>query len=282
MNKFNLYEIKKGKLVLEALMKYGAMNMRTLSEVLPEYKTYRNLKRTVSNLCERKLVAKRYEQINGGKSVFYQLNQKSFIREALAYYLDTHPDRLLQKTVPYKELSHEQTVAQIHYYLSTQFPEAIILKDDEIHHNAIGNKVIAGSESADAVKPDLLFIYQGKDGLKPITIAIEYERTLKSRDRIVQKLNYYAQKTLVDGVLYIYPDSMIDHNVHHSYFKNVMSRACRVKDYGHNFLLTSELSKDIKTSFEKLKNRSGNYYDFNHWLGQLLKYNEHNRIDKNF
>lgn len=282
MNSINLYEIKKGRLVLEALVKYGTMNMRTLFKVVPEYKTYRNLKRTVSNLFERKLITKRFEQINGAKSVFYQLNQKSFIREALAFYLDTHPDRLIQKSVSYKELSHEQTVTQIQYYLHTNYPNSVILKDDEIHFNDTGRKIITGSDLADAIKPDLLFLNNIEGRTKPLAIAIEYERTLKSKDRIIQKLNYYVQKTLVDGVIYIYPEQIIDHNIHQIYLNTVLSRAYRIKDFGHNFLLTAELNKEIHITFENLKNRKQKMYNLKHWLSQLSHFNEYNRLDLHF
>jgi hypothetical protein len=282
MKSLKLYEIKKGKLVLDMLKNYGVLNMKTLSELLPEYKTLRNLKRTIKNLYERKLVVKRFEQINGRKSVFYQINQSPVARKAIGLYLDTHSENLKQRQVSYKELFHEQTVIKLAHYLKTNFPSAIVLRDHELINNDLAEKIISGLHSFEVIKPDILFIYNDVANDRQVAIAIEYEKSLKAKSRITQKLNFYTHRTKVDGVLYFYPESMIDHNLRHIYFNKIIDRSLRIKNYGQHFLLTSKLTNDFNRSFEILKNSTESNYSFKHWIDTLAAHDEYQRRNDYF
>lgn len=282
MSPFNFHEIRKGKLILEALMKYGVMNRRTLQAVVPEIKNSRNFRKTLKNLCDRKLVVKRHDSIGDYIAVFYQLNQKSFIREALAYYLDAQPEQLQQKDLRYKELFHEQILAKIAYYLNKNYPEALILREHELAKNEKAQKIISGLDQGDQLKPDLLFITSSSDKSRDISVAIEYERTAKSKARMQQKLNFYTQNTRVDGVIYFYSKARIDQNLHELFVDRVLDNSLRIMHYGKNFLLTSELNDDVEKSMELLKNRNKNYFSFYSWLENLTTFSAQSRRDEYF
>lgn len=282
MKSLKLYEIKKGKIVLETLKNYGVLNMKTLFELQPEYRNIRNLKRTVKNLCERKLIVKRYEQINGYKSVFYQINQTELARKAVGLYLDTPFENLKQRQVSYKELFHEQTVIKLTHYLKSEYPQAIVLRDHELINHPLAENIISGLHSIEVIKPDVLFIFCDPVNGKTVSIAIEYEKSLKSKSRIAQKLNFYTHRTRVDGVLYFYPECTIDHNLRHIYFNKVIDRSLRIKNYGKHFLLTSKLTNDIKKSFNVLKNATESNYSFKHWLDVLTTHSEYQRRNDYF
>lgn len=281
MSGLGFHEIKKGRLILQALQKYGVMSKRTLKEVLPEYKSLKRLECSIKNLYERKLIVKRYDQINDQKSVFYQISQLPFAREVVAVLLNTTPEKLIQPVVSYKEIFHEQVVIKIAYKLSLEFPEATILREDELVNHPMAEKIISGLHTLDSVKPDLLLILNPNE-VYPTSIAIEYERSYKTRNRVSHKLHFYTQKTKVDGVLYFYPSSMIDHNVRHAYYDKVLKGSLRVRDYGNNFLLTSELKNDIGLSLQNLKNANKNYYSIQHWLHVLTEHPESKRLNKYF
>lgn len=282
MSHFNFHEIRKGKFILEALLKYGVMNRRTLQTVVPEIKDSRNFRRTLKNLCDRKLIVKRYDTINDYQAVFYQLNQKSYIREALASFLDTQAERIQQKDIRYKELLHEQVLTKICYYLNTKYPGAVILRDHELSSSLDAQNIISGLDQFDQMKPDLLFIIATSDQSKKISIAIEFERTAKSKDRMQQKLNFYTQSTRVDGVIYFYSKNRIDHNLHELFVDQVLEKSLRVKHYGKNFLLTSAFNDDVEKSMNLLRNRNNNYYTFQNWLDFFTTSSAQNRRDEYF
>ncbi len=128
----------------------------------------------------------------------------------------------------------------------------------------------------------ILFIYRDATNDKLVSIAIEYEKSLKSKSRIAHKLNFYTQRTRVDGVLYFYPESTIDHNLRHIYFNKVIDRSLRIKNYGKHFLLTSNLTNDMKKSFDILKNTTESNYSFKHWLDILTTHSEYQRRNDHF
>jgi truncated hemoglobin YjbI len=214
--------------------------------------------------------------------VFYQLNQKSFIREALASYLDTKSEFIQQKDLRYKELFHEQVLTKISYYLIKKYPNAVILRDHELALNNEAQNIISGLVQADQMKPDLLFLISTSGQSRKISIAIEYERTAKSKDRMHQKLNFYTQSTRVDGVIYFYSKNRIDHNLNDLFIDHVLEKSLRIKHFGKNFLLTSELYDDVEKSMKLLKNRNGNYYSFQNWLDCLTTSSASNRRDEYF
>lgn len=281
MGIFNFHEIRKGKLILEALQKYGVMNRKTLQTVVPGIKDRRSFQRTLKNLYDRKLLVKRYDYFGGNVGVFYQLNQKSFIREALAGYLALKPDDLKQKDLRYKELFHEQIVTQLAYYLNKHNPDALVLREHELPKNEEAQSIITGLDQFDQLKPDLLLIMK-TDNNKKISIAVEYERTAKSKIRMQQKLNFYTQNTRVDGVIYFYSQSRIDHNLHELFIDKVLANSLRVKNYGKNFLLTSAFDDDVEKSMRVLFNRDKKHYPFQLWVDYFTRYRSQERRDEHF
>lgn len=282
MSHFNLHEIRKGKLILEALLKYGIMNRRTLQQVVPEIKDHRNFRRTLTNLCGRGLIVKRYDYINENRGVFYQLNQKSFIREVLATYLDTQAKMIEQKQLRYKELFHEQVLIKIAYHLNQNYPEAIVLKDHDLVGNDEARSIIIGLDEIDQLKPDLLFITKSKDLNRKVSVAIEFEKTMKSKIRMEEKLKFYTDQTIVDGVLYLYTNNRIDHNLHEIFMDKILNRSLRIRHYGKNFLLTCRLGDNVENSMRILFNRDMNYYSFQDWIKKLSTSSSENRRNEMF
>lgn len=280
--KFNVHEIRKGKFILEALLKYGIMNRQTLQVVVPEIKDKRNFQKVLKNLLDRKLIVKRYDHFSQNIGAFYQLNQSSFAREALGKYLNQDPNRLLQKDLRYKELYHEQVLARMAYYFNQKYPQALVLKDNELAKNEGARSIISGLSKPEALKPDLLLIFPKTATSDEVSIAVEFERTAKAKRRLLYKLNFYTQRTSVDGVLYFYSESRIDHNLHEIYVNRVLERALRIRHYGKNFLLTSSFSGDVENAMNLLCNRDKNYYSFQKWLVNLTTGSEYARRDEHF
>ncbi len=282
MKKLNLNQMKKSKDILLALKKYGVMSRKTLQKVVPDIKKERNFRNYLKNLCQKQLIVKRLENINGSVGVFYQLNQSEKIREVLATYLGCDPNQLRQREYRYKELFHEQTAILIAYYLNTNFPDAIVLREQELPQNAEAQKVIPNLELMDQLKPDVLMLLPDITKTKIISIAFEFERSVKTKNRLLNKLKFYTSQTHIDGVLYIASADRIINNLTEIYDSKILEKAVRIKHYGKNFLLTTMWKTDVEKSFDLLKNRTENYYSLVNYVRQLQKNSNRLRADKNF
>lgn len=282
MKSINYHKIKKGKLVLLTLMKYGVLNMKSLHCLIPEIRSRRNLERTVARLVGKQLIVKRYDQIDHQVGSFYQLNQRPAMREALALYLDCSIKDIEQRHIRYKELYHEQIVAQISYYLQKTFPDATIFREQNFTNSEEVKAVISNIENTEQPRPDLLLFFREKMANRTLAIAIEFERTQKSKIRLYHKLNFYTSKTLIDGVIYICSKSRIQNNLDEIYETKVVEKSLRIKQYGKNFLLTSVLGHSVEKSLSTLKNLNGESLDLVMWKTQLLNKDVALRRDKDF
>lgn len=282
MNYEYLNEMRKGKLILEALIKYGTMDTKTILTVVPEVKNLRNLNKVLQRLRDRRLIVKRYDHLCDHKGSFYQVNQNNLVRKALGVQLNYSPEKLSQKEIRYKELFHEQTIIKIMHHFHQKYSHAEVIRDIELNKSDTAKNIIMGLEDSHTLKPDLLVVFPATKERKRISIAIEFERTVKSKMRVTDKLNFYTKNTNVDGVLYIYSLSRIDHNLHELFIDRVLDKSLRIKHYGKNFLLTSAYNGDVENSLERLQNRDKSYYSFRHWINKLSTFDIDNRVNEIF
>lgn len=282
MKKLNLNQMKKSRDILLALKQYGVMSRKTLQKVVPDIKKERNFRIYLKNLCQKQLIVKRLENINGSVGVFYQLNQSEKIREILAAYLDCEPNQLWQREYRYKELFHEQTAILIAFYLNTNFPDAIVLREHELPRSAEAQKVIPNLDLMDQLKPDVLMLSLDVTKTKIVSIAFEFERSVKTKNRLLNKLKFYASQTHIDGVVYIASADRIVNNLSEIYDSRVLEKAIRIKHYGKNFLLTCLWKNDVEKSLQLLKNRNEIHYSLMNYVAQLQLNSSRLRTDKNF
>ncbi len=282
MKKLNLNQMKKSRDILLALKQYGVMSRKTLQKVVPEIKKERNFRIYLKNLCQKQLIIKRLENINGSVGVFYQLNQSEKFREILATYLDCDSNQLRQREYRYKELFHEQTAILIAYYLNTNFPDAIVLREQELPRSAEAQKVIPNLDLMDQLKPDVLMLILDVTKTKIVSIAFEFERSVKTKNRLLHKLKFYTSQTHIDGVVYIASADRIINNLSEIYDSQVLEKAVRIKHYGKNFLLTCLWKNDVEKSLQLLKNRNENNYSLMSYVTQLQLNSNRLRADKNF
>ena len=282
MKDLKLHQLKKSKDILLALKQYGVMSQKTLQKVVPDIKKERNFRAYLKNLCAKNLVVKRLDQLNGFAGVFYQLNQKPKIREILVQYLDCEANELKQREFRYKELLHEQSAIKIAYYLNSNFPEAIVLRDFELHRNIEAQKVIPNLNQVEQPKPDVLMLIPDMSKRKIVSVAIEFERSAKEKNRILNKLKYYAADTHIDSVIYIATTDRIIENLSDVYESRVLEKAVRIKHYGRNFLLTGLWKNDVEKSFQLLRNQNGIYYGLNDYVAKLRLNSARERSDVEF
>jgi len=281
MNTSNLGRIKKGNDVLLALKNYGPLTRKTLSQIVPSIKNERNFRRTLNLLCRKKIVCKRFENLNGGQSTVYQLNQNLGTRDILSAYLNCKSEDLLQKDFRYRELFHEQVTASLSYRLKSMFPDSCVYRDYQLHLDNRIQNVLPHLNSLEVTKPDVLMSFWNKNG-HSVSIVFEFERTAKSKIRLMHKLKMYAAESLIDGVVYIASSDQIISNLREVYNEKVLEKSLRIKHYGNNFLLCSVFSGDIKNSLSLCLNSEMKTLQLQHWISILTKTKEAERRNSLF
>lgn len=277
----SLKRIRKGKEVLFALKDYGPLTRKTLSQIVPNIKDDRNFRRTLAVLSEKNLICKRFENINGGQATVYQLNQNSGVRDILAAYLDCLACDLEQKDFRYRELYHEQVSATLAFQLKRLFPEAQVYRDFQLHHDSRIQQILTQLENVESAKPDVLMVFWNST-VGRVSIAFEFERTAKAKNRLQHKLKSYCSESRLDGVVYIGSSDQIISNLQDIYRERVLEKSNRIKFYGNNFLLCSTFTGNIRDSLSVCLNAEMKTLRFADWVHILAHTKDEDRRNLSF
>lgn len=281
MNHAKLNRIKKGIDVLLALKNYGPLTRTSLSQISPSIKNERNFRRTLNLLCEKKLVCKRFENLNGGQATVYQINQNQGIRDILSAYFNCQSEELIQRDFRYRELYHEQISALLAHKLKVMFPEAIVYRDYQFNLDKRIQNVLPQVNNVEFAKPDILLSFWSKIG-HSVSIAFEFERSIKAKSRLIHKLKSYATESQLDGVVYIGSSDQIITNLREIYVERILEKSLRIKHYGNNFLLCSAFSGNIKNSLTLCLNSEMKTLRLSDWINVLTSTKEADRRNSSF
>jgi hypothetical protein len=152
------------------------------------------------------------------------------------------------------------------------FPKAKIYRDYELDKNKIAEKVFPCLSSERRVYPDVLlhFVDPSRE-YGECFIAFEIEESLKSKKRIMDKLNTYSSQSLLDGVVYISTKSNITETVRNVFSSKILMQNMRIKHYGLNFLLFQNQNlKDLGLLPEAF-NLEGCNVKISEWAALLMR-----------
>jgi hypothetical protein len=119
------------------------------------------------------------------------------------------------------------------------------------------------------VRPDLLVIFPRDGQGSRKSIAVEFERTVKSKKRLYRKLKKYTSATRLDGLVYICEADTITNKLSHIYASRVLGEALRIKHYGNNFLMFATNTATSKVHGPILVNTASqvvSLQEWGHWL----------------
>lgn len=281
MTSRNLNRLRKSKEVLEVLREYGPLTRKTLSLIIPSIKDERNFRRTLAVLSDRKLICKRFENINGGHATIYQLNQNERVRDILSAFLKCSSDELRQREFRYRELYHEQISALLAHHLKELFPDAKVYRDFQLYKDDRIKTILPQLNNVDSAKPDVLVVFWNQKQ-RVTSVAFEFERTAKSKARLFHKLRSYSAESQLDGVVYIGSSDQIILNLQQVYSTRVLERSLRIKHYGNNFLICASHCGNIQKSLSLCLNAERKILQFNSWINILLSTREEERRNSLF
>lgn len=276
-----LKRIKKGNDVLLALKNYGPLTRKSLSQIASSIKSERNFRRTLNLLCEKKFICKRFENLNGGQATVYQINQNQGIRDILSVYLNCQSEELIQRDFRYRELYHEQIAAILAHKLKTMFPDASVYRDYQFNLDKRIQNILPLVNNIDFAKPDIL-LSLWSNIRHSVSIAFEFERSIKAKSRLIHKLKSYSTESRLDGVVYIGSSDQIITNLREIYVEKILEKSLRIKHYGNNFLLCSTFSGDIKNALSLCLNSEMKTLRLVDWINHLTCIKESDRRNSSF
>lgn len=272
----------RGRSILQLLKNHGPLSSKAITKIIKPPMKNKRVLGSLLCLSKNNLIEKRYEKIFRGSGTFYQLSQDKESRERISKMIDCQPDELFQPHFRYRELLHNESIALCADKFLELFTDCKIIRDFEFPQSPIAQRVMLTGANNFEVRPDLLLISQGKEANQIVSIAVEIERSRKTNARIVSKLKKYADRTLIDGVIYFCNSRQLIDVVNSLYRKKALTRSSRIGHYSENFMLFSQLENGEPTSPLQIHNSMGQVVRVQDWMRNLKTTSRNERRDLNF
>jgi len=273
----------RGRQILQMLAEHAPISARGLEEIIEPKMHRRRVWDALNKLNKKGYLTKRYDGIFKNTGVYYQISQELVAREKVASFLKCTPESLELKFMPrHQELIHWEGCTIWTERFRKLFPDAQVTRDFKLFTNPLAMRLILADRDHPELMPDFLVVLPEKDERPRVSVAVEFERTLKSAERLRRKLNKYATETFLDGVIYICDVDSIGNKLRSIYSSKVMDNALRIKHYANNFVMFATNTHTAKGLAPVLVNAEAKFADLHEWMHWLRTTKMENRGRNSF
>ena len=212
---------------------------------------------------------------------FYQIGQSEKQRGEAAKILSVQPAAMIQSHFRGRELLHSEECALWTDYFHKTLPSANVIRDFHFSQYPHVNQALMITREEFDFKPDIVLTLCGADREHDVNIAIEIERTLKTKARLFKKLNKYASETKIDGLIYVCRDMHISQTLGDIYNARVLQKAQRINHYGDNFILFSKSTALNDAGEPIMLNAKLELVSLSAWINYLAANHPLDRRDSN-
>lgn len=257
---------QRGKQVIHLLSEHGPLSLSGMRACLSPPIQRKRLYEVLSGLIKGGVVEKKQTNCMGKMALFYRL--------ALKPEQETHFRRA--------DFVHSESCAIWKEAFKHLVPQAQVLRDFEFNSHPVISQILMSQTDDYETRPDLMLLLRGEKASPLLAIAVEIERTRKSKSRIVRKLKKYATQTKLDGLIYVCEETPLKILFQDLYESRVLSNALRIKHYGKNFFMFVEHLENARPKRLEMANRDGQRVFFDDWMHKLLSEPIRLRRDQNF
>jgi len=270
------------KQVFRLLSEHGPLSKRGLQACLHPAIHLNRLTEVLARLTERRHLVKRMYRSLGKEAYYYQLSQEPKAVAYISKMTGRDKDRLDQAPFRHVQMFHSETCAIWKELLKHLFPRAQVLREHEYSaHQDISNLLLAGVDDYE-LRPDLMLIMKSDVINNKVALAIEIEKSPKSRARLIRKLRKYATQSRVDGVVYVCDELSLSTRLRNIYQSRIKHDALRIQNYAKNFILFTDGSLNPQKTEPVMFNADAENISIQDWMHLLLATEIRQRRDAKF
>lgn len=266
--------------VLRILLEHGPLSARGLAACLDPPVGERALRYILQRLYRHEILARRHDKVTG--RVFHQIAQNPRARIWAGEILGKAPDLLKQPQFRHAELLHSENCAAWCELLRHLFPTAFVRRDYQLPTDREAQAVLLSRGEEQELMPDILLTVPIGEGRSRIAIALEIERTAKSRKRLTRKLRKYADQTRLDGLIYVCSTASLRDKLVQVYKEKIAEKSLRISHYATNFFLFADGAMSRSRSELLMFNSAMEDVSLQDWMHTLAATKAGNRRDSIF
>lgn len=247
------------------------------------HKSERYLRRVARILVKKKLLVNATAQIGGNPAPYYYLSRAKDAKKLLSRLLDVPEDQIGNSHTRYTHFDHEDTLARIQFEIESKFVGAITIRDWQLSKSEVPELVFPRTLSSDDFYPDLIVgipAHNTNIGLNQSAYrwaAVELERHQKNHARVKIKLRDYAERTGLDGVLYILPNNSLEKKYQQYFREKAAVKALQLRGLEDSFFATTHLPKHDISIFSHNLNFGDRKLSVYNWFDFLRRTTKQNR-----
>jgi len=197
--------------VLDLLVRYGVLGIRTLHTLLTTPASMAQLLETLKGMEKRGLLCRLVFHPGGAPMSHWMLpyEQSAQAQALLATGLDEN--FLRRKAVRYSHIPHENVCTLVQASLERQMPKLRIVREATVGFEKLPSHLLSRLAKEKGYTPDICvgipngFSVAAQADASYRWIAVEVDRSYRSDKRIAQRLNVYTKHTAFSGLLYLMP-----------------------------------------------------------------------------
>jgi len=268
--------------VLRLLVEHGIMSSSAVQSCLVPPIEPRRFREVIARLKRYGWLQSKQQYGATHGPLYYFVSTKSPARRGVADHLGISVDEIRPPFFRRPDLIHSDHCALWKEFLKRRFKNVLLLRDHEFHYLDVGNKLLMSHREDNDLNPDLLMIFRRPGFSRPVSIAVEIERSIKGPARLARKLTKYASETYLDGIIYFCEAEVRQVKIKESFKSNVLSSTNRVSHFGENFALLSDSTFSGFDRDPEMFNSCGERVSLDHWVNTLLSSEEYQRDNDMF
>ncbi|MCM0606585.1 MAG: hypothetical protein KA715_10885 [Xanthomonadaceae bacterium] len=229
---------ERSKQILRALYEHGPLTNATLRQVISPIMSERRVNEVLQRLASVGLIKKRHSSVSKHAGRYLQLSDGVGAKTLLSEILSVSEESFERIPGGTEALEHWQDCVIWSKRFSDLYPDAKVISDFKIAQDKSARETLLIPDDGDVdLFPDLLLRIPSIHSSNTINIAVEVERSIKSKFRLAKKLKKFASRSRLDGVLYVCSNPKISDSLQRVYKMRVLPTALRIQHYGDNFLM---------------------------------------------
>lgn len=270
---------KRGKEILQFVRDHGPVTIDMLFLMMAQTMSKKNLRKALGILRTKKLI----DVIRAdSQTAYYQISQGLQSRVATSKIVGGGEKELVQRFLRRQDLFHNQWCEYWALVIKQQFPEAEIIREHTIGGHEIAKNVLQVKDGEFDLLPDFLIRFPPVGAESATYIAFEIERTRKSNNRILRKLQRYLNGTKIDGLIYVCDNGRLSETIRQLYRTKLLARSPRVGHYANHFFLFSDSLDGGGRELQRLVNANAEAVSFIPWCSHLRSIKWTKRRDEQF
>ena len=237
--------------VLSLLARYGVMDIATLTQLLDHAPSQSTIREVLSTLKKKQLIKCGTLKIGGTPSNYWQLSKDKSAIERILAITGLSASKLRLKSCHWSQFPHENLCTLFQASIEKQMPSVIVLREAANDFSKLPDHLISERIKENGYLPDLCLgipVFDPPDANTPKFyrwVAVEIDRTNRSKKRIAARTNIYSRHTAFNGLLYLMPDERMASQLSKIYDTRGARDSLRIEKGKKSFLARGTVSHTL-------------------------------------